>query len=161
MEADRIIGNADGRRIVILGGSHSAYAVAWALLELPGAQSLVDGQIAVVQRRPPRVFYPDRPAAEDDGYTVAPGDICARTGRVNRMGGLRGHGRDIWRRIARRPDVVAEPRVAIHSLHDFSPDCARDRRRHWSCRASVTVPPQSIFGPQRTSLWQPMTIASR
>ena len=119
-EADRVMRNAEGRRIVVLGGSHSAYAAAWALLELPSAASLADGQVAIVQRRPPRVFYPDRATAEADGYAVAPGDVCARTGRVNRMGGLRGHGNDIWRRIARRPDVVAEARIAIHPLQDFS-----------------------------------------
>jgi hypothetical protein len=36
------------------------------------------------------------------------------------MGGLRGHGRDIWRRIACRPNVPPEPRVAILALQDFS-----------------------------------------
>jgi len=149
-EVDELLRNADGRRIVILGGSHSAYAAAWALLELPGARSLVDGQIAVVQRRPPRVFYPDRAAAEADGYAVAPGDICIRTGRVNRMGGLRGHGRDIWRRIVRRPDVPAEQRVAIHTLSDFSPTRLRAEIEEAALVVpcfgyrSATVP---IFGP--------------
>ena len=149
-EADELLRNADGRRIVILGGSHSAYAAAWALLELPGAQSLVDGQVAIVQRRAPRVFYPDRAAAEADDYAIAPGDICARTGRVNRMGGLRGHGRDIWRRIARRPDVAAESRVAIHQLDEFSPAALRAEVEQAALVVpcfgyrSATVP---IFGP--------------
>ena len=156
-ETDELLRNANGRRIVILGGSHSAYAAAWALLELPGAESLVDGQIAVVQRRPPRVFYSDRAAAEADGYATAPGDICARTGRVNRMGGLRGHGRDIWRRIARRPDVAAEPRLAIHPLQDFPEAALRAEIEQaalvipcFGYRAA-TVP---IFGPsgERLSL---------
>lgn len=149
-EADDLLRSADGRRIVILGGSHSAYAAAWALLELPGAQSLVDGQIAILQRRPPRVFYPDRAAAEADGYATVPGDICARTGRVNRMGGLRGHGRDVWRRIARRRGVVAEPRVAIHSLQEFMPATLRAEIEQAALVVpcfgyrSATVP---IFGP--------------
>jgi hypothetical protein len=123
--ADKIVRGADGRRIVVLGGSHSAYASAWALLALAGAETLVDGQLAILQRRPPRVFYPDRAAAEADCYAIEPGDVCRRTGRVNRMGGLRGHGRDIWRRIARRPDVVAEPRIAIHVLQDYSATALR------------------------------------
>src|SRR5436305_891999 len=112
-EANDILRNAAGRRIVILGGSHSAYAVAWALLELPGAATLGEGQIAIVQRRPPRVFYPDKAAADADQYPVDPGDICPRTRRVNRMGGVRGHGRDIWRRITHRPGTEAEKRVAV------------------------------------------------
>ena len=112
-EANEILRTAGDRRIVILGGSHSAYAVAWALLELPGAKHLGDGQLAIVQRRPPRVFYPDKAAADADGYPVDPGDICQRTQRVNRMGGVRGHGRDIWRRIMSRPGVEPENRVAV------------------------------------------------
>jgi len=118
-EADEILRTAGDRRIVILGGSHSAYAVAWALCELPGAARLGDGQIAIVQRRPPRIFYPDQAAAEADGFPVDPGDICSRTGRVNRMGGLRGHGRDIWRRIMGCPGVATEKRVAVLDMADL------------------------------------------
>jgi len=119
-EANAILGTAGDRRIVILGGSHSAYAVAWALLELPGAAHLKEGQIAIVQRRPPRIFYPDRTAADADGYPVHSGDICPRTQRVNRMGGLRGHGRDIWRRIMARPGTKAETRIAVIDLADLT-----------------------------------------
>jgi hypothetical protein len=119
-EANEILRAAGDRRIVILGGSHSAYAVAWALLELPGAAHLADGQLAIVQRRPPRVFYPDRAAADADAYPVDPGDVCPRTQRVNRMGGLRGHGRDIWRRIMARPGVEPETRIAILDMADLS-----------------------------------------
>jgi hypothetical protein len=119
VEASDILRNAGERRIVILGGSHSAYAVAWALLELPGAAHLEAGQVAIVQRRPPRVFYADRAAADADRYPVAPGDICPRTKRVNRMGGLRGHGRDIWRRIMHRPGTEAEKRIAILDMADL------------------------------------------
>jgi hypothetical protein len=117
--ANDIIAAAGRRRVIILGGSHSAYAVAWALLQLPAARGLGEGQIAIVQRRPPRVFYPDRAAAIADLYHVAPGDICARTHRVNRMGGLRGHGRDMWRQIACRPGTTPEPRVTVLAEQDF------------------------------------------
>jgi hypothetical protein len=118
--ANDIVGAAGNRRIVILGGSHSAYAVAWALLQLPSATKLGEGQIAIVQRRPPRVFYLDRAAAAADLYHVAPGDICARTQRVNRMGGLRGHGRDMWRQITCRPGTMPEPRVTVLAEQDFT-----------------------------------------
>ncbi len=118
-EANTILGTAGDRQIVILGGSHSAYAVAWALLELPAAARLRAGQVVIVQRRPPRVFYPNRAAAEADSYPVHPGDICQRTQRVNRMGGLRGHGRDIWRRIMARPGCKPESRIAIVDVADL------------------------------------------
>lgn len=119
-QASDTLRRAGGRRIVVLGGSHSAYAVAWALLRLPGAAGLADGQIAIAQRRPPRVFYPDRAAALADRYPVEPGDICQRTQRVNRMGGLRGHGRDIWRQITERPNADAERRVSVLDLGQVS-----------------------------------------
>lgn len=120
LQADDLLRRAAGRRIVILGGSHSAYAAAQALLTLPAAAQLGAGQIAIVQRRPPRVFYPDRAAAEADAYAVEPGDCCPRTQRVNRMGGVRGHGRDIWRRITGRPGTRIESRVAVLSIAALS-----------------------------------------
>ncbi|MBS0223008.1 MAG: hypothetical protein JSR91_19950 [Proteobacteria bacterium] len=123
--ANEIIRDAAGRPIVIVGGAHSAYAAAWALLQLPDASSLKDGQIVILQRRPPRIFYPDRAAAIADDYPFEEGDICVRTQRVNRMGGIRGHGRDIWRRIARKPNVAPESRVAVLALQDFSPQQLR------------------------------------
>jgi hypothetical protein len=119
-EANHILSAAGRRRILILGGSHSAYAVAGALLGLPAAERLTAGQIAILQRREPRVFYPDRNAAFDDLYDVDSGDICPRTQRVNRMGGLRGYGREMWRQIARRPRTLPEPRVVAMPMQQFS-----------------------------------------
>jgi hypothetical protein len=110
-EADRLLANAGRRPILILGGSHSAYSVAGAFLELAGAKRLAKGQIVILQRREPRIFYPDRKAALDDRYDVEPGDICPRTQRVNRMGGLRGFGREMWRQVTSRPRTTSESRV--------------------------------------------------
>ena len=124
-KANEILRHAGTQRIVLLGGSHSAYAAAWALLELPAARHLGDGQLVIVQRRAPRVFYSDAAAALTDDYPFTPGDICPRTQRVNRMGGLRGHGRDMWRRIARRPDVPPENRVAVVDFRDLSASALR------------------------------------
>jgi hypothetical protein len=119
-EANRGLVEANGRRIVILGGSHSAYSVAGALLGLPAAATLTPGQILIIQRREPRVFYPNHAAALADSYPVDPSDICPRTHRINRMGGLRGYGREVWRQIARRPETRLERRVAVQSMQGFS-----------------------------------------
>ena len=119
-EADRALAEANGRRIIILGGAHSAYSVAGALLGLPAAAALAPGQIMILQRREPRIFYPNRDAALEDLYPVEPGDICPRTQRVNRMGGLRGFGREMWRQIARRPKTQPERRVVATSMQQFS-----------------------------------------
>lgn len=135
-QADEIIRNAAGRSIVIVGGAHSAYAAAWALLQLPAAASLANGQIVILQRRPPRIFYPDSAAAIADSYPFEQGDICVRTKRVNRMGGIRGHGRDIWRQIARKPNVSPESRVAVLALQDFS----TSQLRETMAEAALVVP---------------------
>jgi cation diffusion facilitator CzcD-associated flavoprotein CzcO len=119
-EADRLLAEANGRRIVIVGGSHSAYSVAGALLDLPAASSLAAGQIVILQRREPRIFYPNRDAALEDFYPVEPGDICPRTQRVNRLGGLRGYGREMWRRIARRPKTQPERRIVAVPMQQLS-----------------------------------------
>ena len=119
-EANCILAEAGSRRILILGGAHSAYSVAGALLELPAAGRLAAGQIVILQRREPRIFYPDSQAALDDLYDFEPGDICPRTQRVNRMGGLRGYGREMWRQIARRPGTQIEPRVVTMPLQQFT-----------------------------------------
>lgn len=119
-EANRVLAEANGRQIVVLGGSHSAYSVAGALLNLPAAASLAAGQIVIVQRREPRIFYASREAALADAYPVEAGDVCPRTQRVNRMGGLRGHGREMWRQIARRPDTRLERRVLVRAMQRFS-----------------------------------------
>jgi hypothetical protein len=87
---------SDARRVVILGGSHSAFSAAWRLLEAPGS----DVAITIVHRNRLRVFYPSPAAAAADGYTdFGEHDLCPRTGRVHRMGGLRGDGRELYRRI--------------------------------------------------------------
>ncbi len=111
----RILEDAGNRRIVILGGSHSAYSVAWALTHFLPHIPFEAGEITILSRRTPPVFYENRDAAEADLYPVDDSDICPRTLRVNRLGGLRGDGRDMWRRIEYRRGVEPELRVAVPS----------------------------------------------
>jgi hypothetical protein len=145
VEATSILATIGARRIMILGGSHSAYSAAWALLQLPGAGRLRPGQIVILQRQAPPVFYPDREAAEADLYPVTPGDICPRTGRVNRLGGLRGNGRDLWRQMERRPGTTPELRVAAIPLQSMDAESLRDMIE----RAALVVP---AFGYRAASL---------
>jgi hypothetical protein len=102
-------------KVVILGGSHSAFSAAW-LLTSRTAVSFGDGDIKILLRRSPRIFYPNRAAAEADGMTVTDDDICPNTKGVNRLGGLRGDGREIWRRIDGRPGCDLERRVRLIPL---------------------------------------------
>lgn len=125
-EISQVLAEADGRQIVILGGSHSAYSAAWAITRLIDGNAMTSGQIMILARRQPPIFYPDEASAKADGYSVRPGDICPRTNRVHRLGGLRGNGRDIWRQITGRPTATPEPRVVTALLDDHGVEELRD-----------------------------------
>lgn len=113
--ATTLLGGAVHPKVVILGGSHSAFSAAW-LLTSRTALTFDDSAIKILLRRPPRIFYPTRAAAEADGMTVTDDDICPNTKGVNRFGGLRGDGRELWRRIDGRPDCDRERRVTLIPL---------------------------------------------
>lgn len=115
----RILRAHRGRPIVILGGSHSGYSSASALIDLLPRSAVAGMKIMLLQRRAPPVFYPSAAAAEADGYPVTSGDICSRTLRVNRLGGLRGDGREMWRRIHGCPGVRRERRVECSLLASY------------------------------------------
>jgi hypothetical protein len=117
--AKQVLDAQRGRPIVILGGSHSGYSAASMLIQLLPPETLAASGIVVLQRRQPPIFYPSAAEAVADGYTVRIGDICARTKRVNRLGGLRGDGREMWRRINGRPGVAVENRVVCHDLSEY------------------------------------------
>ncbi len=119
-EAIRVLRGDPLRPVVILGGSHSAYSSAWTLAHLVPPEVLGTRAVFMLQRRPPRIFYPTREAAEADGHVVKDEDICPRTRRVNRLGGLRSDGRDMWRRIAAKPGTTAETRFIVLSLEQLS-----------------------------------------
>lgn len=113
--AATLLGAAVRPKVVILGGSHSAFSTAW-LLTRETTFSFGDGDIKILLRRPPRIFYPNRAAAEADGMAVTDDDICPNTKGVNRLGGLRGDGRELWRRIDGRSGCDRERRVRLIPL---------------------------------------------
>ena len=112
-EANSIIGTAGDRQIVILGGSHSAYAVAWALLELPASARLRAGQLVIVQRRPPPVFYPARarpmPTATRCIRAISARAPAGSTAWAACAATVATSGAASW------PDPVASPRRALPS----------------------------------------------
>ena len=103
------------RSVVVLGASHSAFSVAWRVLEAAG-DTLAPGAVNVLYRTEPRIFYPTREAADDDLYPFVEDDICPATQRVNRLSGLRGDGRELWRRIHAKPGTEPEHRVVCRQL---------------------------------------------
>lgn len=111
-------------RVTILGGSHSAFSTAWALLNQVQEAAWKPGSIHIVYRSPPRIYYPTLADAHADGYAVGAADMCPRTHRIHRLGGLRGDGRALWRSITRRPGARADDRVALAAFEDV-PDLRR------------------------------------
>ncbi|GFM81691.1 hypothetical protein PSCICN_23830 [Pseudomonas cichorii] len=85
---------ASGRRITVVGGSHSAFSVLENLadaLEFAGLQ-----EVTLVHRTRIRLFYESVEQAVAAGYEFDPqSDICPISGRINRSGGLRYRALDI------------------------------------------------------------------
>lgn len=105
----------------ILGASHSAFSVAHVLHRVLGRAL----DLTVMHRSPPRIFYPTPEAARAENYPFDDADVCPLTGRVHRLGGLRGEGRDLWRRLSGRR-LPSIPGVRMRSL-----DAARLDRFRW------------------------------
>lgn len=109
-------------RVVIIGGSHSAFSTAWVLLNHVDAP-YGPGDITILHRRPPRLFYPSAADAHADGYTdFGPDSLCPLTGRVYRLAGLRLDSRDLLRRIHSIGDAVPERRVRLQALDSTTDD---------------------------------------
>jgi hypothetical protein len=116
-------GRDAGPRVTVVGGSHSAFAVAGLLLRAPVRWA--PGAITIAHRSPVLVTYPDAAAARADGAVVRGDQVCPATGMVHRFGGLRSDAAAVYQRIRRG----AEPRarlVRVPAGWDWFADVARD-----------------------------------
>ncbi|MDN5790583.1 MAG: hypothetical protein L0H25_06935 [Micrococcales bacterium] len=84
-------------RVTIVGGSHSAFAVAGVLLR--SEVNWEPAAITIRHRSPIRVTYQDIASARRGRPAVRADQICPRTGIVNRFGGLRSDAADLYQRI--------------------------------------------------------------
>ena len=112
----------DGKReprAVIIGGAHSAFSCAWLLLDHTPGVAFGSGGIRILHRKGLRIFYPSREAAVLDGYAFDEADVCPATGRVFRLAGLRGDGREICRRMRGLGGLEREDRVVAHAVAAF------------------------------------------
>jgi dTDP-4-amino-4,6-dideoxygalactose transaminase len=108
-------------RVVIIGGSTSAAAVAYALLNRMPGVPFGPNAVTIAHRRPLRIFYPSVDAALADGYTeFGPDDICPVSGRVFRLAGFRLDSRELIMRARGIGGRPPEPRLQLHRLgiHD-------------------------------------------
>ncbi len=104
-------------RVAIIGGSTSAAAIAFAMLNrMPGVTFGPRG-LTILHRRELRIFYPSVEAALADGYTeFGPDDICPISGRVFRLSGFRLDSRELIMRARGIGGRPAEPRLQLHRL---------------------------------------------
>jgi len=113
---EKMLAAAGHRRVVIIGGSHSAFSSAWVLLNEVNAE-FGPGDITMLHRSTPRIFYPTAADAHADGYTdFGAGDLCPLTDRVYRLAGLRWDSRELLRRIWSVGGAPAEDRVRLRRL---------------------------------------------
>jgi hypothetical protein len=88
-------------RVAVVGGSHSAWSVAWVMLSGPAFRTEGGAlpTVTLVHRSPIRLFYLTMEQAEADRYRFDPErDVCPVSGRVNRVAGLKGDARALARR---------------------------------------------------------------
>ncbi|OBI89251.1 hypothetical protein A9X00_21360 [Mycobacterium sp. 1245805.9] len=120
-EVARRLARAQGSpRVVVLGGSHSAFSAAWMLLERIPGLSFGPRGVQILHRSEPRPTYPSRAAAHVDFYEFSESDVCAATGRVHRLGGLQGDGREVWRRMHGKPGTEPDDRAVALPMGGLS-----------------------------------------
>lgn len=94
--------NVSKKRIVIVGGSHSAFSAAWMCLQKISLDEkegeFGQSSICILHRSPIRVFYGTPGEARNDGYENI-GIVNKSTGQIHPFGGLRGDAKALWRNI--------------------------------------------------------------
>jgi hypothetical protein len=83
-----------GKRIAIIGASHSTWSVVWTL----NLQYLKPfKEIHIFSRHKTRVFFRSTKQAKLENYEYDLQDICPETKQIHRFGGLRGDAKETWR----------------------------------------------------------------
>jgi hypothetical protein len=104
-------------KVVIVGGSTSAAAVAHALLHRLPTVTFGEAGITLLHRRDLRIFYPDRASALSEGYTEwTEDDVCQLSGRVYRLAGFRLDSRELIMQVRGLGGRPPEPRLRLHRL---------------------------------------------
>ncbi len=113
-------------KVVIVGGSTSAGAVALRLLDRTPELSFGPGGVTMMHRRPLRIYYEsEQQAAEDHYEEFTPDDVCALTGAVHRLAGFRLETRELIMRVLGIGNRPAEPRLNLFSLKKQGVTAAR------------------------------------
>ncbi|RQM23500.1 hypothetical protein B5M09_007683 [Aphanomyces astaci] len=108
---------APQKKVCIVGGSHSAFSVAWTLLQKPTQKdktiSFAPKDITILHRAPVRCYYATKKEAEADGVVVDKLDKC---GSVNTFTGLREDAKALFQAI----EAGKETRVRLFHVRKQS-----------------------------------------
>lgn len=103
------------RKVVILGGSHSALSAAHVLLNSNNSFEYDDGDIQIWTTSLPKVYFDNKEAAEMHGYNdFNDDDFCPITKKLYRLAGLRMDGRDLYMKMLGLNNLTKENRVIIN-----------------------------------------------
>jgi hypothetical protein len=115
-EVSRRLDSRTAPTVAIVGGSHSAVAVAHVLLTRCSV-AFGPEAIKLLHRRPLRIFYPSAASAIADGYSdFDANDICPVSHRLFRLGGFRLEARDLLLRALEIGGRAPEPRMQLFPL---------------------------------------------
>ena len=104
-------------RVAVVGGSTSAAAVAHALLNRMPDVSFADSGVALLHRRPLRIYYPDVAAAAAEDYLEwDENDICPVSGKVFRFAGFRLDSRELIMQARGLGGRQPEARLLLHRI---------------------------------------------
>jgi hypothetical protein len=114
-----LLQNTLSKKIVIIGGSNSAFSAAWTLLNKVKGVQFSEGDIKILHRSLVKLCYGSRDEALDDGYTdFSDEDICPITKRVYRLGGLRNDAKELYRQIRGWSKERQEKRVKLIAIKE-------------------------------------------
>ncbi len=119
------IANRKAPKIVVIGGSTSAVAVAHTLLHRSGF-ALGEAAVSLLHRRELRIYYQSVAEALAEQYSeFGPDDLCPLTGRVFRLAGLRLDSRELIMQARGIGGRAPEPRLRLHRLKKYDPEAVR------------------------------------
>ena len=117
-------------KVVIVGSSHSAFSVAWTLLRPEFGFPFQPGDIQILYRSRPKVYFGSADEAKAAGYLdFDDNDFCPLTHRLYRLAGMRFDGRELLMKVLGLNELPPEPRVQLHALESVEtqlPDMLRN-----------------------------------
>lgn len=113
-------------KVVILGGSHSAFSAAHFLLNNSGVNFNEDS-IKIWCKTKPKIYFPDTADALKHGYSdFNESDVCPVTNKLYRLAGLRMDGRTLYMQMLGLGNCPVENRVSLKEFKNEGNEFEKD-----------------------------------